>query len=53
MSRNLITIMEMANLLNISRSKAYSLAKEKDFPSIKIGKLIRVNKEKLFNWLST
>ena len=53
MNKNLITIMEMADLLNISRSKAYSLTKEKDFPIIRIGKLIRVNKEKLFNWLST
>lgn len=53
MNNNLITVMEMANLLKISRSKAYSLVKEKDFPIIKIGKLIRVNKEKLLNWLYT
>ena len=53
MSNNLITVMEMADLLKISRSKAYSLIKEKDFPIIKIGKIIRINKEKLFNWLYT
>lgn len=53
LENNLITIMDMAKLLKISRSKAYSLSKEKDFPIIKIGRLIRVNKEKLFKWLST
>ena len=53
MENNLITIMDMAKLLKISRSKAYSLSREKDFPIIKIGRLIRVNKEKLFKWLST
>lgn len=53
MENNLITIMDMADILKISRSKAYSLAKEKDFPAVKVGRLIRVNKEKLFKWLST
>ena len=53
LENNLITIIDMAKLLKISRSKAYSLSKEKDFPIIKIGRLIRVNKEKLFKWLST
>ena len=53
MENNLITIIDMAKLLKISRSKAYSLSKEKGFPIIKIGRLIRVNKEKLFKWLST
>jgi len=53
MNNNLITVMEMAKLLRISRSKAYSLIKESNFPLIKIGKSIRINKEKLLNWLST
>lgn len=34
---DLLTVVEMAELLKISRSKAYSLTKEKDFPIIKIG----------------
>ena len=53
MNNNLITVMEMAKLLKISRSKAYLLIKEKDFPLIRMGKLIRINKEKLLVWLST
>lgn len=43
--------MEMANFLKISRSKAYSLIKEKDFPIVKIGKCIRIKKDELLNWL--
>ena len=47
----LLTIEEMGKLFKISRSKAYMLIKEKDFPIIKIGKCIRVNKKNLINWL--
>ena len=48
---NLITVIEMANMLKISRSKAYSIIKEKGFPIIKIGKCIRVKKDELFQFL--
>ncbi|MBQ2916708.1 MAG: helix-turn-helix domain-containing protein [Clostridia bacterium] len=48
---DLLTVVEMAKLLKISRSKAYSLTKEKDFPIIKIGKSIRVLKNELYKWL--
>lgn len=47
----LITVQEMAEILKISRSKAYELIKDKTFPIIKIGKCIRINKEQLFKWL--
>jgi len=48
---NLLTVSEMANLLKISRSKAYQLVKENSFPIIKIGKCIRINKIELLSWL--
>jgi len=48
---NLITVLEMADLLKISRSKAYSLIKEKDFPLVKIGKCIRIKRDELLKWL--
>lgn len=48
---DLLTVVEMAKLLKISRSKAYSLTKEKNFPIIKIGKSIRVLKNELYKWL--
>lgn len=47
----LLTVSEMANLLKISRSKAYEIIKDTTFPIIKIGKCIRINKTQLFNWL--
>lgn len=49
---DLLTVLEMAKILKISRSKAYSLTKEKDFPIIKIGKSIRVVKNQLFKFLN-
>ncbi len=50
-NNELLTINEVAKMLKISRSKAYSLTHEKDFPKIKIGKCIRVNKKSLLEWL--
>lgn len=49
---DLLTVSEMAKILKISRSKAYSLIKEKGFPIIKIGKCIRISKKSAFNWLN-
>ena len=47
----LLTIGEITKILKISRSKAYSLTHEKNFPIVKIGKCIRVKKEDLYKWL--
>lgn len=49
---DLLTVPEMAKMLRISRSKAYALVKEKDFPIIKIGKCIRISQEKVLSWLN-
>lgn len=48
----LLTVDELSKLLKISRSKAYSLTKEKKFPLIRIGKCIRVKKQELFKYLN-
>lgn len=50
-SNELLTINEIAKILKISRSKAYSLTKEKGFPLIRIGKCIRVKEKDLQKWL--
>ena len=47
----LLTVMEMAKFLKISRTKAYNIIKQKGFPSIKIDKSIRIIKSELVNWL--
>lgn len=49
---DLITVPEMANMLKISRSKAYALVKEKGFPIIKIGKCIRISQKSVLSWLN-
>lgn len=48
---DILTVLDMAKLLKISRSKAYELIKKDKFPIIKIGKCIRINKKQLFKWL--
>jgi len=47
----ILTVPEMAELLKISRSKAYELVKDVTFPIIKIGKCIRISKKELESWL--
>jgi len=48
---SLMTIMQLKEFLNISRSKAYEIVKIEDFPVIKIGKCIRISKNELLRWL--
>lgn len=50
--KELITVPEMARILKISRSKAYTLIKEKGFPIVKIGRCIRISKTSVFKWLN-
>lgn len=47
----LLTVMEMAEFLRISRSKAYNIVKQENFPKIKIDKSIRIIKAELLKWL--
>lgn len=42
---------QVAGFLNISRAGAYQLFHTWDFPSIKIGKRMIVQKDKLLDWL--
>ena len=40
----LLTVMEMAEFLRISRSKAYNIVKQENFPKIKIDKSIKYSR---------
>ena len=44
------TIAEIAKILGISRSAAYSLTREGKFKCLKIGKAYRINKESFDKW---
>ena len=48
----LITVIEMAEILKISRSKAYSLIKQVGFPIIRIGKCVRIPRKAMLQWLN-
>jgi excisionase family DNA binding protein len=48
---DLLTIDEMMNFLGVGKNKAYEICRSKEFPTIKIGKSIRINKRSLIDWL--
>lgn len=45
------SIEEIQQILDISRSPAYSLIKRKLFKSVKVGKQIRISKKSFDEWL--
>ena len=47
-----LTVMDVANLLGISRTSAYELVREENFPKLKIvqGRTI-IPRDRLFEWL--
>jgi excisionase family DNA binding protein len=47
MATKLLKVTDVMNVLNISRSKAYSMLDQGDIPSIKLGRLVRVHPEVL------
>lgn len=48
---NLLTVEDVQNILRISRNTAYKLFKTDGFPSIKIGKAYRVDRDEFKNWI--
>jgi len=47
-----ISIKQLSERLNISLDTAYTYAHSKDFPFIKIGRIIRIPVDRLEKWLS-
>jgi excisionase family DNA binding protein len=48
---SILTIEQVAELLKICKVKAYELAHQKDFPTIKIGRSIMVSQTALYDWI--
>lgn len=46
-----LTVKQMMQLLNISKTTAYKLINTDSFPAIRIGRSIRIDKKELQNWL--
>ena len=47
----ILTVEEVAKVLRIGRVKAYQMAQLTSFPSVKIGRSVRVPTKALFEWI--
>ncbi len=47
----LLTVPQTAELLQIGRDTAYQLTHREDFPAIRIGRSVRINRNLLQDWL--
>ena len=43
-------VKDIQQFLKISRNTAYDLIKRKEFPTLKIGRLLRIRKESFLEW---
>ena len=48
----MLSVPQLASMLGISRSGAYTLARSEGFPSLKIGSRIVISKDKLQVWIN-
>ena len=48
----MLSVPQLAVVLNISRSGAYTLVRSEGFPALKIGSRIVVPKDKLQDWIN-
>ena len=47
----MLSVMDIASVLGISKSGAYTLAHSKEFPAFRVGRRIVVSQEKFLEWL--
>lgn len=52
MSRELLRAEEVARILGIGRSKTYELIARGELPSLRIGRLVRVPRHALDQWIA-
>jgi len=45
------TVLEVAEILNIGKNKAYNLIKDSNFKVVRIGNSIRISKKSFDDWL--
>lgn len=48
-----LTPMDVAEVLGISRNTAYQVVHSRGFPSFKVGKQYRVSRDKFLSWLDS
>lgn len=47
----ILTVKDVMEILGIGKRVAYELMDRKDFPTVRIGKLKRVNRDLFFSWI--
>lgn len=47
------SVLEIADILQISKSKAYELCRDADFKVIRLGRTIRISKVSFDSWLNS
>jgi excisionase family DNA binding protein len=50
-AQEFISLNELQEILGIGRTKAYDLVTSGDLPAVRIGRIIRISKRDLTNWL--
>lgn len=48
----LLTVEQVSGLLQLGRDTTYTLCHRQDFPAIRVGRSIRINREQLQSWLN-
>ena len=48
---SMLSMMDVASVLGISKAGAYTLAHSKDFPAFRVGRRIVISQEKFLEWL--
>lgn len=48
----LLTVSQAAKLLQVGRDTMYNLTHRRDFPAVRIGRNVRINREQLQSWLN-
>jgi len=51
--KRIYSVQEVADILQISKSMAYSLCKDAPFKTVKVGKYIRISKPSFDSWLDS
>ena len=47
-----LEVKDIQNILGISRTTAYALVKQPDFPTFRSGNRIKISKQALFDWMA-
>ena len=48
---SMLSMMDVASVLGISKAGAYTLARSRDFPAFRVGRRIVISQEKFLDWL--